>query len=148
MNREGYIFFVVLLKSFKKSTQAGDTMREVLFKNLTSGRAGKKDILLKEVFERDGVLAQTERRSFYFIKNVTHLASEDELQKWVDAQGGGKETVKRNFHIMKEHNDLQGIDKFICKILGTFYAVIDRDIYAIAFLHSFKISFAKNSMAK
>ncbi len=123
-------------------------MREVVFKNLTSNEARKKDILLKEVFERDGVVARTERRSFYFIKNVNHLGSEEELQQWVAMHGSSKEPSKRHFHIMKEHNDMLGMDKFICKILGTFYAVIDRDIYTIAFLHSFKISFVKASMIK
>lgn len=123
-------------------------MREVVFKNLTSTESRKKDILLKEVFERDGVVARTERRSFYFIKNVNHLHSDEELQKWVGTHGSVKEPSKRHFHIMKEHNDLLGVDKFICKILGTFYAVIDKDIYTIAFLHSFKISFVKASFIK
>jgi hypothetical protein len=49
---------------------------------------------------------------------------------------------------MKEHSDSHGTDKFICKILGTFYAVVDRDVYTIAFLHSFKVSFAKGLMAR
>lgn len=119
-------------------------MREVLFKNLWSSEAHKKDILLKEVFERDGVVARTERRSFYFIKDVTHLKSEEELNQWVNVQDKRSEPIKREFHIMKEHSDLHGTDKFICKILGTFYAVVDKDVYTIAFLHSFKVSFVKS----
>ena len=118
-------------------------MREVLFKNLSSVEAHKKDILLKEVFERDGIIARTERRSFYFIKDVIHLHSDDELNKWVNLHDNKNGPVKRHFHIMKEHSDIYGTDKFICKILGTFYAVVDKDIYAIAFLHSFKVSFVK-----
>ncbi|MBI5124020.1 MAG: hypothetical protein HZA72_01215 [Candidatus Omnitrophica bacterium] len=118
-------------------------MREVLYKNLTSPQARKKDILLKEVFERDGVTGKTERRSFYFIKDIIHLSSDEELQKWVNAQDNREEPVKKHFHIMKEHNDILGVDKFICKIFGIFYAVIDKDIYTIAFLHSFKVNFAK-----
>lgn len=123
-------------------------MREVVYKNLTSIQSRKKDILLKEVFERDGVTAKTERRSFYFIKDVRHLDSDSELQKWVAVQENKSEPVKRHFHILKEHNDSLGIDKFVCKILGIFYAVVDRDIYTIAFLHSFKINFAKSSLIK
>ena len=121
-------------------------MREVVFKNLTSPRSGKKDILLKEVFQRDGVMAKTERRSFYFIKDVVHLQSDEELQAWVSSQNNRNEPLKRHFHILKEHSDAQGIDKFVCKILGLFYAVVDRDIYTIAFLHSFKINFAKSPL--
>lgn len=123
-------------------------MREVLFKNLCSSQAHKKDILLKEVFERDGVVAKTERRSFYFIKDVAHLKTDEELNKWVNLQDNKTEPSKRHFHIMKEHSDLHGTDKFICKILGVFYAVVDKDVYTIAFLHSFKVSFAKESLIK
>jgi hypothetical protein len=103
---------------------------------------------LKEVFERDGVTAKTERRSFYFVKEVTHLHSDEELQAWVGSQDKRSEPVKRHFHIMKEHSDALGTDKFVCKILGLFYAVVDKDIYTIAFLHSFKINFAKGSLIK
>ena len=121
-------------------------MREVVFKNLTSPSSGKKDILLREVFQRDGVTAKTERRSFYFIKGIVHLHSDEELQAWVSSQNNRNEPVKRHFHILKEHSDVMGMDKFICKILGLFYAVVDRDIYTIAFLHSFKINFAKSPL--
>ena len=126
----------------------GDAMREVVFKNLTSTQSRKKDILLKEVFERDGVTARTERRSFYFIKDVVHLHTDEELQKWVNSRESREDPAKRHFHIMKEHNDELGIDKFICKIMGLFYAVVDRDIYTIAFLHSFKINFNKEYLVK
>jgi len=121
-------------------------MREVLFKNLWSNEAHKKDILLKEIFERDGIVAKTERRSSYFIKDVAHLKTDEELNKWVNLQGVRNEPVKRHFRIMKEHNDLYGTDKFICKIIGTFYAVVDKDVYTIAFLHSFKVSFVKTTL--
>jgi hypothetical protein len=123
-------------------------MREVVYKNLTSAHSGKKDVLLKEVFERDGVTAKTERRSFYFVKEVVHLNSDEELKAWVGSQDNRTEPVKRHFHILKEHNDALGMDKFICKILGLFYAVLDRDVYTIAFLHSFKINFSRGSLAK
>ena len=120
-------------------------MREIVYKNLTSARYGKKDVLLKEAFERDGVAAKTERRSFYFVKEVVHLNSDEELQAWVGSQNNRNEPMKKHFHIMKEHNDAMGTDKFVCKILGLFYAVVDRDIYTIAFLHSFKINFTKGT---
>ena len=48
---------------------------------------------------------------------------------------------------MKEHNDVSGKDKLICKIAGTFYAVVNSRIFTIAFVHSFKVTFAKTSLA-
>lgn len=122
-------------------------MREVIFKNLTSFEHRKKDIFLKEVFEKDGVVARTERRCFYFIKDIKELAKEEDLKKWLDAKNMSEHITDRHFHILKQHNDAVGADKLICKIAGTFYAVGNKRIYTIAFLHSFKISLAKEDIA-
>lgn len=118
-------------------------MREVVYKNLTSVASRKKDIFMREVFEKNGIVARTERRCFYFIKDITQLQNEDEFKKWMAEQGA--RSTKRHFHIFKEQNDVMGENKLICKISGTFYAVADRTVYTIAFLHSFKVSFAKAS---
>lgn len=123
-------------------------MREVLFKDLTSINARKKDIFLKEVFERDGITAKTQRRCFYMIKDIRQLGGEKDLQNWLDSNNGTHGEYKRQFHIMKEHSDALGEDKVICKIAGTFFAVINNRIYTIGFLHSFKVSFTKSSLAK
>jgi len=119
-------------------------MRELLFKNLTSINPRKKDIVLREIVERDGVKAQTERRCFYFIKSVENVKGQEDLQKWLSKQGASPEMSKRHFHIFKEHSDCTGEDKVICKIAGTFYAVADKRVYTIAFLHSFKARFFKS----
>ena len=123
-------------------------MRDVVYKNLTSGDARKKDIRLKEVFERDGVIATTERRSFYFIKDLALMKSDEDLKKWMTFKDKGGDPAKRHFHMLKEHNEMTGVDKFICKIFGVFYAVLDRRIYTVAFLHSFKISLWKHAAIK
>lgn len=123
-------------------------MREVIFKDLTSVSSRKKDIFLREVFEKDGIVARTERRCFYFIKEIAQLDGEDELKKWAHDQDFIKPVSKRSFHIMKEHNDELGEDRLMCKIAGTFYAVVDKVVYTIAFLHSFKVHFMKATLAK
>lgn len=122
-------------------------MRQILFKNLTSLNSRKKDIFLKEVFERNGLIAKTERRCFYFIKDITRLAGTEDLQKWLDSQSD-KELCrnKRHFFIYKEHSDGKGVDKLICKIAGNFYAVVGSSVYHIAFLHYFKVRFMKMTM--
>ena len=118
-------------------------MREVLFKNLTSVNGYKKDTFLKEQFEKDGVLAKAERRYFYFIKSVIKLKDDQEMQGWVKEQENCPPAKKRHFYILKEHNNELGEDKLICKVAGTFYAVVGKKIYTIGFLHSFKICFLK-----
>lgn len=122
-------------------------MREVLFKNLTSLDSRKKDIILKDAFEKDGVLARTERRCFYYIKNVSEFKGQEDIKEWAGPQDEATAN-KRHFHILKEHNDALGEDKLICKIAGEFYAIVNSKIYTIAFLHSFKVTFMKATLAK
>jgi len=123
-------------------------MREVVYKNLTSVSSRKKDIFLQEVFERNGLTAKTERRCLYFVRDIIHVDNPDELQKWVVRQSEAGAINKRHFYIFREHSDELGEDKFICKILGNFYAVIENSVYTIAFLQSFKIRFTKGVSAK
>lgn len=118
-------------------------MREVVYKNLTSLSSRKKDIFVKEVFEKDGITAKTERRCFYFIKEIIHLDTSEEMQKWVAKQGDVSAVRKRHFYIFKQHTDCPGEDKLICKVLGNFYAIVNNNVYDIAFLQSFKIRFSK-----
>ena len=114
-----------------------------MYKNLTSLTARKKDVFLREVFERDGITARTERRCLYFIKDVMHLDQPDDFKKWAAKQGEISIINKRQFHIFKRHNDLLGEDRLICKMLGNVYVIVDNTVYTITFLQSFKIFFSK-----
>ncbi|MBP7055730.1 MAG: hypothetical protein KBB52_02620 [Candidatus Omnitrophica bacterium] len=118
-------------------------MREVVFKNMLSNNSRVKNIFLKEEFERDGVLAKTERRCFYYIKEITPIKEVQNLENWVSSKNAVGPVGKRHFHIFKEHNDSNSEDKLICKIIGTFYAIVNNNVYTVVFLHSFKVRFSK-----
>ena len=124
----------------------GDKMREVLFKNLTSVTSRKKDITLTEVFNKGGIVTKTERRSFYYVKDITHLDSETDMQAWISSQNANQVSSKRHFYIFKEHKDKLGLEKILCKIAGTFYVIVDNTVFTIAFLHSFRAIFAKEQV--
>ena len=113
-------------------------MREVIFKELTSLSSRKKNVFLKEVFEKDGVMTKTERRSFYFIKEVKCLNDGQDLENWLKASNDRSIVNDRRFQILKKHSDENGEDKVICKISGTFYAILDKRIYTIVFMSYFK----------
>lgn len=122
-------------------------MREVVYKNMVSSNSRVKNIFLQEVFERDGVIAKTERRCFYYIKEITPIREVKDLEKWVDHRNSVEPLGKRQFHIWKMHNDTVGEDRLICKIIGTFYAIVNNNVYTIAFLHSFKVRFTRSTLA-
>lgn len=121
-------------------------MRQVIYKNLTSLSRRKKDIFLKEVFEKNGVMAKTEKRCFYFIKEIKKIEKDENPEKWIKLQDDSRSVNSRHFYIFKRHDDEIGEDRLVCKIAGTFYAVTDNSVYTIAFLHSFKVSVMKGTL--
>ncbi len=118
-------------------------MREVIYKNLISANERKKNIFLTEVFEKDGVKAKTERRCLYLVKEIRHMEDSSKVQEWLTEQNSAGGLNRRSFHIFRQHSDVLGEDRFICKVNGIFCVVVGMNIYTIAFLHSFKVTFEK-----
>lgn len=115
-------------------------MREVVFKALTSPENIKRDFRMKEVVEKNGVTARTEKRCFYFILGKMRMGGGN-VEKTVRAKLPQR---KRHYYILKVRDTSLGVEKLICKVAGSFYAVCGEDIYCIAFLHSFKVSFTSS----
>ncbi len=115
-------------------------MRELLFKNMTSNDHKKRDISIQEIVEKDGILAKTTRRCLYFIKEKTPVKSPMDLQKISDIKDLDEEQ-KRHFCVLKQRDSDLGVDKLMCKVAGTFYAVVNNYLYCVVFFHTFKISF-------
>ncbi len=116
-------------------------MRELMFKNMTDWDRNKRDIFVQETVEKDGVLAKTTRRCLYFIKDRKHITNPNDLKKVAETKLNN-EQVKKHFHVLKERNTDDGIDRLMCKVAGTFYAMIDEYLYSIVFFHTFKITFS------
>lgn len=115
-------------------------MRELLFKNLTSEDHKKRDLFVQESVEKDGILAMTTRRCLYFVKEIIHIDNPMDLKKIAEAKAK-TDGNKRHFHVLKEHDSNLGIDKLMCKVAGTFYAIVNDYLYCIVFIHIFKVSF-------
>ena len=116
-------------------------MREILFKALTSPENQKRDFRVQETFTKDGVLARTERRCFYFVLGKVHIDDCNDIEKLSEIKFKEIPQKKRHYYILKIHDSEHGEDRLICKVAGSFYAVCGNNVYCIAFLHSFKITF-------
>lgn len=116
-------------------------MRELVFKNITSWDKNKRDVYVQETVLKDGVLAKTTRRCLYFIKDRKHIKDPNDLKKIAEMKIKD-EKIKRHFHVLKERNTKEGVDRLMCKVGGTFYAMIDEYLYSIVFVHTFKIAFS------
>ncbi|MBL7156686.1 MAG: hypothetical protein ISS92_00845 [Candidatus Omnitrophica bacterium] len=118
-------------------------MRELIFKNLTTTKAKKKDISLEEVVERNGKLSFTKKRSIYFVRGVHRIKSNADLQEWVRGRKKDPEITRKFFHILRKYSAETKEDKLICKMRGSFYVIADQSVYNIVFVHSIKIKLHK-----
>lgn len=136
------IFFIPILKEFKKMLKKVNVMREMLFKNMTSWKDRKRDVFVEEVVTRNGVKAKTTRRCLYFIKKKVRVESPNDIKKLTGIKAD-PEADKKHFHVLKQHDSNLGTDKMMCKVAGTFYAMINNYLYCIAFVHTYRISFSE-----
>ncbi len=122
-------------------------MRELLYKNITSMDHKKRDVFVEEVVVRGGVLAKTTKRCLYFIKSSVPVNKPLDIEKLAKMKETGEEE-KRHFHVLKEHDTEHNIDRLMCKVAGTFYAMVNNHLYSIVFIHTFKISFEASESSK
>ena len=115
-------------------------MRELLFKEMTAWDHNKRDVVVQEIVEKDGVLAKTTRRCLYYIKDKVLIKNPMDLKGIAETKLDDSK-FKKHFHVLKERNSASGIDRLMCKVAGTFYAMVNEYLYCIVFIHTFKISF-------
>lgn len=119
-------------------------MRELIFKNLTSGDRKRKDLFIAETVERNGVKTVSQRHSIYIVKGRNKFDSKKELILW---KAKNKiDPTKRHIFVFKKRDTKLKKDTFVCDVVGKFYAIFKNSVYSVAFKHSFEIDFlfAKN----
>lgn len=117
-------------------------MREIVYKNLTGVDNKKRDLCIREVVNRDGVVATVERRCIYFIREKVYINNPGDMAELKALRKSKEVWKKKHFHILKKHDSGTGEDRLICKIAGTFYAIVGHYVFCIAFVQSFKLDFA------
>jgi len=110
-------------------------MRELVFKNLSSGDKKRKDVYITETLDRDGIKTVTRRHSLYIVGGHSKINDPEKLSSHKTGCG------KRHVFIFKKHDTISKTDSFICDVVGKFYAVVKDEIYSISFKHSFEIDF-------
>ena len=118
-------------------------MREVVFRNLTSAAARKRDISVEEIVERDGLVSATLKRSIYFVRGVHQVKSEEELKRWVEERKENSVINKKFFHILRKCSTKDNEDKLICKMRGSFYIIAGNSVFNIVFVHAIRIKLSK-----
>lgn len=109
-------------------------MRDLLYKNLTSGNKTRKIIATAESFERQGVRNIINRHFICLVKEIKN----NDLQKPMPY-----------LYILKERNTRENREKFFLKMKGSLYTIYKGKIYLILFMHSLRIRLsAANCLTK
>jgi len=99
-------------------------MREMVFRNLTSGDRRKRIIATSEVADKEGVRSFIRRHFVCMVREVQDT----------------NERPAPSIYVLKEHNSRKQLEKFFCRIKGSVYAQHQGKLYLIIFAHSLSIT--------
>ena len=121
-------------------------MRELLFRNLTTQGAHRRDLFISEVVTQGDTVIKTQRRSVYFIKDCVQVDSPSNPVQ-LKRLNEDAETKKKHFYVIKKHDTTTGEDKLYCKVDGFLYVVLGNYVYLVAYENSFKIDVKKKELS-
>lgn len=99
-------------------------MRDLVFKNITSGDRKRKILASCETADMQGVHSVVRRHFIYIVKE----ADNTEIKKPSPA-----------LYVFKERNTKEQKENFFCRIKGSVYAAYNDKIFLILFIHSLRI---------
>ena len=102
-----------------------NTMRDLIFKNLTSNDRKRRIIASSETIDKQGVRSIIRRHFVCIVKEVKDCPTERPLPY---------------LYVLKERNSKERKEKFFCRIKGSVYAVSGGRLLLILFMHSLKIN--------
>ncbi|MBN3038709.1 MAG: hypothetical protein JW869_04740 [Candidatus Omnitrophica bacterium] len=114
-------------------------MHDILFKNSTSQDHTRRDILLAEAYDQQGVMTRTLKHFIYLVKDHALLNNPGKLNKWLQKYTKNGPKLK-NLSVLKSYNSKSGEEKFEVQIAGNLYILREQDIFNVDFTQIFKIN--------
>ena len=109
-------------------------MRDLLFKNLTSREKKRKILSSSEIVDKEGIRSVIRRHFVCLVKEVKEKPAGKPLPY---------------LYVLKQRNTKAQKERFFCRIKGSMYAINNKKLYLLLFMHSLKItltSIPKDSM--
>ncbi len=101
-------------------------MRDLLFKNLTSGDRKRRVVSSSEITDKKGIHSVIRR---HFICLIKEVKSESQTCK-----------PSPSIQVLRERDSKTKLDRFSCRIKGSVYASSGERLFLILFMHSLKIT--------
>ena len=106
-----------------------ESMRDLLFKHLTSQDKRKRIIASSEIVDNAGVRSIVRRHFICLVKEVNPARQNDRIDK-----------IAPCVYILRQEDTKEQKKKFFCRIKGSVYAVNNGRLFLINFTHSLKIN--------
>ena len=113
-------------------------MREILIKTSTSDNRRRRNLLMTEIINENGLVARAEKRYAYFITEKSDPVTKESLKAWVESQTKLKQKKPRHVSIRRIFDKETGIGQTVYRTTGSFYVLKDFKIYVVVFLRSVK----------
>ncbi|MGE5308563.1 MAG: hypothetical protein ACM3OC_05740 [Deltaproteobacteria bacterium] len=102
-------------------------MRNLLFRNMTSGDRHRKVLSSSEIVDKDGVRTVVHRHFVYLVR---------EMDKKPD------EVEQPCLAVIKERNSREKFERFYCRMKGCMVVLNNGRLFKINFMHSLRICLA------
>jgi hypothetical protein len=119
-------------------------MREMVLKNLISEDKRRREIFLSERTERKNVVQALEKKTVCEIKEILEITQDFDLELFLQqkkAEGCSKPTQT---FIIRIYDTKEEKDKFIYKVIGDQYLVVEDKIFLLHVVKYFKIEILCN----
>jgi len=115
-------------------------MIDLVLKSITSQDNKRREFILKETVEEDGVLARVEKDWGYAVKSIIPLSFVGDLKQWfMDNYGSEDPSGLKDLSICRTYNTKTGEDKFEYKLTGDLFITDENVFYVVEFLYCFVI---------
>lgn len=119
-------------------------MREMLLKNLISEDKRRREIFVSEHTQRENLIQDLEKKSVYVIKEVLDVTQDCDLELFLHQKKTEGLFKPAKTFIIKIRDTKQERVKFIYKVLGDQYVVLEDKIYLLGVVQYFKIELTNN----
>ncbi len=122
-------------------------MREMVLKNLISDDKRRREIFVSERTERQNFIQALEKKSVYVVKEVLDVTQNFDLELFLlQKKSEGCFKPAKTF-IIKIHDTHEGKDKFIYKVIGDQYLVLNDKIFLLGVVQYLKLEVIRNDLA-
>jgi len=115
-------------------------MIDLVLKSITSQDNKRREFVLKETVEEDGVLARVEKDWGYAVKSIIPLSFVVDLKQWfMNNYGSEDPSGLKDLSVRRVHNTKTGEDKFEYKLAGDLFITDENALHVVEFSYYFVI---------